>query len=95
MGVVMSNGGVATVENNGWNCFDCKHRHAGQALAYICIGCPCRFRYCEGCQTVIDPETCGCGSPIDGHSAYEGHMAIPMGCGCYYEREQYSNGLST
>jgi hypothetical protein len=32
MGVVMGNGGVATVENNGWNCFDCKHRHAGKAL---------------------------------------------------------------
>jgi hypothetical protein len=64
--------GTGTVEHEGWNCFDCEHRHAGKALAY-----------CEGCQTAIDPETCGCGSPMKDHGAYEGHMAIPMGCGCY------------
>jgi hypothetical protein len=75
--------GMGTVEHEGWNCFNCQHRHAGKALAYICIRCPCRFRYCEGCQTAIDPETCGCGSPMKDHGAYEGHMAIPMGCGCY------------
>lgn len=70
------------IVREGFNCFGCKHRHSGKSLAWICIGCPCSFVYCEGCQTVIDPETCGCGSPIEGHG-YDNHMIIPMGCGCY------------
>lgn len=72
------------IQQDGFNCFGCKNQHAGKALAYICIGDPCPFRYCEGCQTVIDPETCGCGSPIDGHGhGYDNHTIIPMGCGCH------------
>lgn len=29
------------VEQEGWDCETCGHRHAGRTLAYICIGCPC------------------------------------------------------
>lgn len=38
---------------------------------------------CEGCKNEIDPETCGCGDPIKGHSWSSGHAAIPMGCDCH------------
>lgn len=48
-----------------------------------CIVCraAARREVCAGCGKEIDPETCGCGSPID-HSAWEGHSPIPMGCEC-------------
>lgn len=35
---------------------------------------------CDGCGQEIDPETCGCGSPIDHYP--DGHSPIPMGCDC-------------
>lgn len=69
------------IEREGVNCFGCRHRHAGKALAYICIGCPCAFRFCEGCETIVDPETCACGRSID--HGYDNHTAVPMGCCCY------------
>jgi hypothetical protein len=34
----------------GFDCESCGHRHSGQALAYICIGCACR-------ETPAPPET--------------------------------------
>jgi len=37
---------------------------------------------CEGCGQEIDPDTCGCGDPMEGHSTLSGHSAIPMGCDC-------------
>lgn len=40
---------------------------------------------CDGCDKEIDPDTCGCGSPID-HSRYEGHSPVPMGCDCQREK---------
>lgn len=41
---------------------------------------------CEGCGYQIDPETCGCGDPIEGHGYAPGHGPIPMGCDCYRDR---------
>lgn len=38
---------------------------------------------CHGCGSYIDPETCGCGSPIEGHTYGNGHGPIPLGCDCY------------
>lgn len=29
------------VNKKGFDCRECGHRHAGRALAYICIGCSC------------------------------------------------------
>lgn len=29
------------IEQEGWDCAVCGHRHAGSTLAYICVGCPC------------------------------------------------------
>lgn len=41
------------------------------------------LRACPDCMALIDPETCGCGSGPDGHSAYtDGHPFVPMGCNC-------------
>lgn len=31
------------VEREGFDCPECKHRHSGKTLAYICVGCPCDF----------------------------------------------------
>jgi len=45
-----------------------------------------RREVCEGCGNLIDPNTCGCGSPID-HSSWEGHQPVPMGCDCMREKE--------
>lgn len=43
------------------------------------------FRLCSGCGSYVDDETCGCGSPIEGHGSpmAEGHGPIPMGCNCF------------
>lgn len=82
MGGGQSKGKEMSVELYGFNCPQCKNEHAGKSLAYICIGHPCPLRYCEGCESVIDPETCGCGNPTEG-GGHDGHMIIPMGCGCY------------
>lgn len=38
---------------------------------------------CAGCQRSIDPATCWCGSPVDGHGYGDGHSAVPMGCECH------------
>lgn len=43
---------------------------------------------CEGCGNEIDPETCGCGSPIDHFP--DGHSPIPMGCDCMRDTAEYS-----
>lgn len=40
---------------------------------------------CRACGFYIDPETCGCGSPIEGHGMGDGHAALPMGCNCLRE----------
>lgn len=37
---------------------------------------------CDGCGNEIDPDTCHCGQPIDGHGYAPGHGPIPMGCDC-------------
>jgi hypothetical protein len=29
------------IDREGWDCAKCGHRHAGQTLANICVGCPC------------------------------------------------------
>lgn len=34
---------TALVEREGFDCPECKHRHSGKTLAYICVGCPCDF----------------------------------------------------
>lgn len=31
------------VKEKGFDCRACKHRHSGEQLAYICIGCPCEY----------------------------------------------------
>jgi hypothetical protein len=36
---------------------------------------------CEGCGNEIDPDTCGCGEPINGY--HDNHTPIPMGCDCH------------
>ena len=41
---------------------------------------------CSGCSQEIDPDCCGCGSPIEGHSMYDGHSPVPMGCACGYDK---------
>jgi hypothetical protein len=37
---------------------------------------------CPNCKQEIDPETCHCGDPMDGHSGE--HSGVPMGCMCGY-----------
>lgn len=41
---------------------------------------------CEACGREIDPDCCGCGDPMEGHSVYSGHPPIPMGCDCYRDK---------
>ena len=41
---------------------------------------------CEHCGERIDPDTCWCGEPFDGHPAASNHNFIPMGCKCYMEK---------
>jgi hypothetical protein len=48
---------------------------------------------CKGCGHEIDPDCCGCGSPMDGHSIYDGHSPVPMGCACGYERETEARAI--
>lgn len=38
---------------------------------------------CSGCQQPVDPTTCWCGGPVDGHGYEGGHSAVPMGCTCH------------
>lgn len=38
--------------------------------------------FCDGCGKEIDPETCGCGSPVGDGSYHDNHSPIPMGCSC-------------
>ena len=39
---------------------------------------------CPGCESEIDPDTCGCGDAREGHGyGGGGHGFIPMGCGCF------------
>lgn len=42
---------------------------------------------CGRCHEEIDPDTCGCGMPIEGHALYDNHSPIPMGCDCYRAKE--------
>lgn len=37
---------------------------------------------CCGCHNEIDPDTCYCGDPREGHSWGLGHGFVPMGCTC-------------
>jgi len=38
---------------------------------------------CRGCGSEIDPDCCGCGSPLSDHSPVgDGHSFRPMGCDC-------------
>jgi len=39
---------------------------------------------CRGCNQIIDPKWCWCGSNID--ETHEGHSFIPMGCICNYHK---------
>ncbi len=32
---------TALVNREGFKCPECKHKHAGRSLDYICVGCPC------------------------------------------------------
>ncbi len=41
-----------------------------------------RRETCPGCGNEIDPDCCGCGSPMDGHTMLDGHSPVPMGCDC-------------
>lgn len=43
---------------------------------------------CPSCKNEIDPDTCWCGSPIEGHGIYDGHSPIAMGCTCGYDKPQ-------
>ena len=50
---------------------------------------------CLCCGWEIDPETCHCGTEIEGHdSIYLGHTFVPMGCTCgYHDAESRKNPL--
>lgn len=37
---------------------------------------------CPGCHEECDPEMCWCGDYRKGHSGYDGHPFVPMGCNC-------------
>lgn len=42
-------------------------------------------RRCQSCGNDIDPDTCHCGAPRDGHNDYNlGHSFVPNGCTCGY-----------
>ena len=47
----------------------------------------CGIDVCGSCFNAIDPECCCCGSPIEGHSQYDGHSLVPMGCRCGYDKQ--------
>lgn len=47
----------------------------------------CGIEVCEGCFNAIDTECCCCGSPMEGHSYYDGHSPTPMGCRCGYDKQ--------
>ena len=32
---------ILKIRCHGFPCEDCGHTHAGEARAYICVGCPC------------------------------------------------------
>ena len=38
---------------------------------------------CLGCNNVIDPSVCCCGSFAEDHDYGFGHAFTPMGCDCY------------
>lgn len=41
---------------------------------------------CAGCGIQIDEETCWCGEEENAHTAFSGHMFVPMGCTCFMDR---------
>lgn len=42
---------------------------------------------CTGCGHEIDPDVCCCGASAGGHDDYGmGHMFVPMGCVCGYQK---------
>ena len=44
---------------------------------------------CGSCKEPIDEEVCWCGDFIDSHtSSSSEHMAIPMGCTCFFDDGQ-------
>lgn len=44
---------------------------------------------CGACKEPIDDDTCWCGDLIESHSRFSSeHMAVPMGCICYFQDGQ-------
>lgn len=46
--------------------------------------------FCDGCGQEIDPDTCHCGSAMEGGREYHGHDAVPMGCRCLYDEQDWA-----
>ena len=42
---------------------------------------------CPYCHNQIDPETCHCGSGMNGHPYQLEHNFVPMGCICGYSKQ--------
>lgn len=43
---------------------------------------------CPKCGEPIDPGTCWCGEPEQGHGYQNGHSFIPVGCKCHFPKKQ-------
>lgn len=73
---------VATVPGTpgSYSCSD--PREDARTPAGSSIALPRSREICPGCGNEIDPDTCGCGDAIEGHSIWSGHSPIPMGCDC-------------
>lgn len=44
---------------------------------------PAEHDICSGCRQEVDCNVCHCGTEREGHTGFDGHSFVPMGCGCY------------
>jgi hypothetical protein len=60
-------------------------RHDGQGLKSQIMA----KHFCPHCKEQIDPDWCWCGNHMDHHTQSDNHSPIPMGCTCYFDKENY------